>query len=67
MDRLDVKLIELAGGTVFLSDGQILIITEWLDEWKSPTEDLQKIRYLSANNEEIEILINLSCQGSVVH
>lgn len=67
MDDLIVNMIDLAGGVIFLSDGQILIITDWLNSLQEPTEEMNDISYLSASNDEIGMLINLSCAGARTH
>ena len=67
MDDLLVDMVCFSHNTVHLSDGQILIITDWLDAAREPTEEMHDISYVSASNDEIEMLINLSCAGAKIH
>lgn len=67
MDDLLVDMVCFSHNTVHLSDGQILIITDWLDATREPTEEMNNISYVSASNDEIEMLINLSCAGAKIH
>lgn len=67
VDDLLVDMVCFSHNTVHLSDGQILIITDWLNEHREPTEEMDSIFYVSASNDEIEMLINLSCAGAKIH
>jgi hypothetical protein len=67
VEDLLVDMVCFSHNTVHLSDGQILIITEWLDQTREPTEELNAISYVAASNDETEMLINLSCAGARTH
>lgn len=67
MDDLLVDMVCFSHNTVHLSDGQILIITDWLNATREPTEEMDDISYVAASNDEIEMLINLSCAGAKIH
>ena len=67
MEHLIVDLVDFAGGVIFLSDGQVLIITDWFDSTHEPTEEMNDISYVSASNDNLAMLINLTCAGVRIH
>jgi hypothetical protein len=67
VEHLSVDLIDLARGSVFLSDGQVLFITEWLSKTRKPTEELSELLYVTASNDEMEMVISLACAGDKIH